>query len=157
MRQVLLPIAMIVVAVALAACGGGAEAEPTPARASPPPPPPAAGAPSGEAAPSAQTAGESGQGEGTTVTVINGDPGGATGAYNFVPSEQTFAVGETVTFVLKAESELHNFSIDDLGLDQDVNPGEEESVSVTFDTAGTYRFYCLFHEANGMEGTITVR
>ena len=156
MRQVLRPVAMIVVAVALAACGGGAEAEPTPARPSPPPPPPAAGGGTSDATASTP-AGAPAPGEGTTVNVVNGDPGGDTGEYKFVPSEQTFAVGETVTFVLKAESELHNFTIDDLGLDQDVSPGEEESVTVTFDAAGTYRFYCLFHEANGMEGTIIVQ
>ena len=157
MRQILSSVSIVIVIFALTACSGASESksETTTSRTSPNPPPPAAGVPYKET--SGSNTETSGSDSGTTVTVLNGDPGGPTGAYKFTPSEQTFAVGETVTFVLKAESELHNFSIDELEVDLDVDKGSEERITVTFDEPGSYKFYCLFHEANGMTGTITVQ
>ena len=158
MRPILTLIFLVVVSLVLAACGGSEEATPTAAPASPPPPAAApAQTPTEEPIASSPADTTPSNDEGTQVTIINGDPGGDTKAYAFVPAELTFAVGETVTFTLKAESEIHNFSIDAREVDEDVDGGEEVDVTVTFDEAGTHRFYCLFHEANGMEGTITVQ
>ena len=93
------------------------------------------------------------------VTVINRDLGGS-GAYAYEPSEFSFKAGDTVTFVNIAETELHSFTIDDLGIDVDIdggtNPGQEESVTITFDKPGVYPVICIYHEGNGMLGTITV-
>ena len=122
----------------LAACGGGDEDE----------------SPAATEAPAATTA-PTGGANGNVVEVVNQDPGGS-GKYAFDPSELKFKVGESVTFSLKAQTELHNFSIDDLDIDKDIGARETQELKVTFSEAGEYRFYCLFHEANGMEGTITV-
>ena len=159
MRPILTLVFVVLITLVLAACGEE-EVAPTAAPASPPPPAPAPApqTPTEEAtAPSPGNAGQPSDGGGTQVMLINGDPAGPTKAYDFVPAELDFKVGETVTFTVRSETEIHNFSVDALKIDQDVDGGQEAKVTFTFDQAGTYRFYCLFHEANGMEGTITVQ
>jgi plastocyanin len=95
-------------------------------------------------------------GSGTKVTIINGDPGGKTGEYMFKPDILSFTVGESVDITLVAESEVHNFSIDALDIDTDIDMGETSAFNYVFDKPGVYQFTCIFHEANGMVGTITV-
>ena len=96
---------------------------------------------------------------GTPVPVVNRDPAGS-GEYAFDPSEFVFTTGDTVTFQLTAETELHNFSAEGLEIDIDINgagsPGAKETLVFTFNNPGTYRVFCLYHEAQGMVGTITV-
>ena len=139
-RRSLQIIPAMLISLVIAACGGGEEATPaTPSAPAPPPPPPSA-------APAEV---------GGLVDVKNQDPGGS-GAYKFSPSEFTFKLGESVIFSLTAESELHNFTVEDLGIDSDVKPGEIVLVNHTFEKVGTFRLICIFHVANGMEGTITV-
>lgn len=93
---------------------------------------------------------------GKIVKILNKDPAMST-KYGFDPKDLTFDVGETITFRLTAQAELHNFTIDELNIDMDIEPRETEDLEMTFNEAGEYRFYCLFHEENGMEGTITVK
>lgn len=83
------------------------------------------------------------------------DPDGS--GYVFDPSEFNFSVGETVSFILTAETEFHTFTVDELGIDVGVDPGETETLTFTFDEAGEYYLYCIPHESLGMTGTITVR
>ena len=118
--------------VALVACGSDPEPAPTAAPTATPSQPP-----------------------GGTVVSLQ-DPGGS-GSYIFSPSEFTFSVGETVTFTLTSENEFHTFTVDDLGIDQDVNAGETVTLTFTFDTPGTFQLICLPHEVLGMVGTITVQ
>lgn len=126
--------------VALAACGSDTEPAPTAA-------PPTAQAAAPTATPS--------QPPGGTVVSLQ-DPGGS-GSYIFSPSEFTFSVGETVTFTLTSENEFHTFTVDDLGIDQDVNAGETVTLTFTFDTPGSFQIICIPHEVLGMLGTITVQ
>ena len=150
-------IASTVIMLALAVCGASEETTTTQGRSSPSPPPPAP-AQTNDTSVSASPvdAVKPSPGQGTPFTIVNEDPGGS-GEYKFNPSEFTFAVGETVDFTMTAETELHNFTVDDLGIDEDTEPGESATFSFTFDRAGTYKFICIFHEINGMVGTITVK
>ncbi|HEX6261303.1 MAG TPA: cupredoxin domain-containing protein [Actinomycetota bacterium] len=52
----------------------------------------------------------------------------------------------------------HNFSIRDTDVSEDVDPGEEEESEDLFENldAGTHEFFCRFHEAEGMVGTIVI-
>lgn len=52
----------------------------------------------------------------------------------------------------------HNFTIQGTELSTDVEPGEDEETDEVGDHvgAGTFRFYCRFHEDAGMVGTIVV-
>lgn len=50
----------------------------------------------------------------------------------------------------------HTFTSDELGVDQEVQPGEKQEVEVDLTEAGTFEFYCRFHKAGGMRGAIVV-
>ena len=79
----------------------------------------------------------------------------------FEPKDLTFKLGETVCFTIIAETELHSFTVDELGIDIDINgsgdPGATLNHPFTFDKAGTFRLACIYHEGNGMVGTVTVQ
>ncbi len=128
---------------ALVACGSnnGGQAAPAPPPTTAPAPPTAA-----PAAPSLP--------EGV-VEVINRDLGGS-GEYRFDPAEFTFSVGQEVTFAIVAETEFHTFTVDDLDIDVEIDAGETEMFTYTFDKAGTYELICIPHQAQGMTGAITV-
>ena len=96
---------------------------------------------------------------GTSVTVTNRDLAGS-GVYEFDPAELSFTLGETVNFTIIGETEYHTFTVDELGIDEEVdasqNPGAEATFTYTFDQAGEFPLVCLVHELDGMVGTITV-
>ena len=148
-------IVATIITLALAVCGASDEATPIQGRSSPSPPPPARASDTNVSAPAVDAVRPS-AGQGTPFTIVNEDPGGS-GAYKFNPSEFFFAVGETVDFTMTVETELHNFTVEELSIDEDTKPGEAVTFSYTFDRAGTYKFICIFHEVNGMVGTITVK
>ena len=89
------------------------------------------------------------------VRVINRDQGGS-GEYRFDPAQLRFEVGQEVTFSLKGETEFHTFTVDELGIDVSMDVGETVEYTYTFDQAGTFRLYCIPHEALGMTGEIVV-
>ena len=137
--------------IASAACGGD-ETPATPSRPSPAPPPPAPAAAPPAAAPVSQPAAQGG----TPVTVDLQDVA-CCGAQRFDPSELTFAVGQAVNFTLTARTEFHTFTLDDLEIDVQVDGGTTETLSFTFERAGTFKLVCTVHELEGMLGTITVQ
>lgn len=143
---VALTLLATLMSVALVACGSSDADSPIAA-----PPTPTAQA----AAPTAAPTTPSQPPDGATVVSLQ-DPGGS-GSYKFSPSEFTFSVGETVTFTLASETEFHTFTVDDLGIDQDVNAGETVTLTFTFDTPGTFQLICIPHELLDMVGTTTVQ
>jgi plastocyanin len=71
----------------------------------------------------------------------------------FEPTVLEGKPGERVTLELKNEGgSEHNLTIDELQIDQDVEPGEEAEVEVTFPDSGTLTFYCKYHRGQGMAG-----
>ena len=92
---------------------------------------------------------------GDEFTVNLQDPGGGS-SYQFDPSEMTFNVGDTVTFVLTADTEFHTFTVDGLCIDEAVDVDAPVTLALTFDKPGTFPLICIPHELNGMVGTITV-
>ncbi len=159
MLKRLIPLVIIGVILSLAAvaCGGDGDSDPTatPGQSSPSPVPaaPTATAASGGSNGSSQTTAQPG---GMTVEVLNRDNGGS-GKYAFEPADFTFKVGDTVTFVMTAETEFHTFTVDDLDIDEAVSSGDTVEFTVTFDKAGEFHLFCIPHEALGMEGTIKVQ
>lgn len=106
---------------------------------------------------------------------IKGDVG-MTSAHAFEPEELTVQVGDTVTFS-NDSSESHTvtayedglpdgatyFASGDFASEQEarddvagglIKPGK--TFDVTFDEPGTYRYFCIPHESDGMAGTIVV-
>jgi len=106
---------------------------------------------SAEAAPADGEEQAAGQGAGQAVEVE---------AYDiyFEPKELSIPANTDVTVQVPNEgAALHNFSIDELGIDVDIAPGATEEVVINA-PAGEYQFYCNVpgHKQAGMVGTLTV-
>ena len=148
-------LAAVTVAVVATACGG--DEDPTPTPPPPPPPPPAAQVATPTDTPASTVSVPDGCGAGDiSFRVENQDPGGS-GSYVFVPKEMSFKVGDTVCFNLSAETEFHTFTVDELEIDIDLEPGTSKTHTITFAKAGSFKLICIPHEALGMVGTITVQ
>jgi len=97
-----------------------------------------------------------------------GDDGGADGApqtleltakeFSFIPDKLRVEEGRTVEVRFKNSGGVpHTFTLDEFDVDAELSPGEEQVVLVaTPARAGQYSYYCRFHRAQGMEGTITI-
>jgi plastocyanin len=67
----------------------------------------------------------------------------------------TLAAGDSVK-VTDADPDVpHNFVVSGVGRSETMSSGDV--FTLRFPTAGTFQFVCTFHQAQGMEGTITVR
>lgn len=61
--------------------------------------------------------------------------------------------GGTLTVTLHNEgSRPHTFTIDSLGVDEELSGGDEVEVEVTLPDSGATAFYCRFHRDAGMQG-----
>jgi plastocyanin len=75
----------------------------------------------------------------------------------FSPTALTGAAGEEATISISNTGDApHTFTIEDADIDEELQPGDEVEVSVTFPESGTLDFICRFHVGQGMEGTLTV-
>jgi plastocyanin len=78
---------------------------------------------------------------------------------SFEPAGVTIDVGEKVTW--NNEGGFHNVHFDDGSFEQPASPSFDwETVERTFDTPGTFRYYCEQHggpDGVGMSGTVGVR
>jgi uncharacterized cupredoxin-like copper-binding protein len=77
----------------------------------------------------------------------------------FVPNTFSIPANTPTRVTLKnTGATLHNFSIDDLHIKQDVQPGQSVDIEINA-PAGEYEFYCDVpgHKAAGMVGTLTVQ
>ena len=159
MLKRLIPLLMVMGMISLAAiaCGGDAEPTQTSQRASPSPPPQAPTVPADATETATEENGDVTPPPGTAVTVDLLDLGGGNASYEFSSDEFTFSVGETVTFTLVSQAEFHTFTVDDLEIDVIVNGGDTETLTFTFDQAGTFELICSPHQFLGMVGTITVQ
>src|SRR5262245_26302482 len=57
--------------------------------------------------------------------------------------------------VTNKDSIEHNFTFKEAGADQDVEGGEDATVTLTAPAAGSYEFFCKYHP-QAMRGTVTV-
>jgi plastocyanin len=77
--------------------------------------------------------------------------------FYFNPTILKGTAGQKVTLDLSNEgSALHNFSITDQGIDQDVQSGKKAEVTVSFPQSGTLVFFCKYHQTLGMVGALEV-
>ena len=73
--------------------------------------------------------------------------------YYFEPTFLKASPGATIHVELENEGDdTHTFTIDSLGIDQEVAPGDSATVDVTLPQEGAVRFYCRFHGNMGMQG-----
>jgi plastocyanin len=77
--------------------------------------------------------------------------------YYFKPKTISIPLGEAVRIVLKnVGRSTHTFTIDELGINMRLAPGETKSIEITASKAGSYVLYCIPHRALGMVGNFTV-
>lgn len=59
--------------------------------------------------------------------------------------------------VLRNEGRVsHTFTIDELGINVRLAPGETKIMEITLSKAASYIFYCIPHRGLGMVGNLTV-
>ena len=77
--------------------------------------------------------------------------------FSFGPTYVKVTSGQRLTVALTNEGEApHTFTIDGIGVDQTVQPGESASVEVALPVAEAVAFYCKFHQGGGMQGAFYV-
>src|SRR5438309_9168655 len=88
-------------------------------------------------------------GGGATVNLVAKD-------FMFEPTTITATAGKPVTVTIKNEGQAeHNFSIESLKVNQDVEKGESKTVTFTPTQSGAIQFFCEYHKtSHGMVGTL---
>jgi plastocyanin len=75
----------------------------------------------------------------------------------FNPTVVSGSAGQTVDVTVKNEgSAEHSFTVDALGIDKDIEPGQEVTVSVKLPQSGALTFHCKYHKTLGMVGEFKV-
>ncbi|MET0902518.1 MAG: cupredoxin domain-containing protein [Acidimicrobiales bacterium] len=73
--------------------------------------------------------------------------------FYFGPTFTQAEAGSTVTVSLFNEGDTtHTFTIDSLGIDEELAPEATLEVEVTLPESGAVRYYCRFHADQGMQG-----
>jgi cytochrome c oxidase subunit II len=131
-----------VLALAVAGCGGGSDDNAGSASA-------ATAAPQTTSAPSTTAAAAAGGGGEDEVQLVTTD-------FKFDKTSLKAKAGSQVKVELRNQGKAeHNFTFTEGDADQDVEAGEDATVSFTAPAAGSYGFHCKYHPAT-MKGTITV-
>lgn len=129
-----------------------------------------AGSGGGSATPAAT--GSGGSGGGGYGSGYGGGGGGATGSsgsggaggsvltltqvnYQFTPAKITVKQGDTITVSDTNPNTPHTFTITGTDIDVANDPMGSQDVAIDLEP-GTYDFFCRFHKAQGMTGTLTV-
>ena len=103
-----------------------------------------------------------GDDDGSTYSNGNGSPGENEiwmQNISFMPDAKTISTGTTITWINK-DASSHTVTSgapgSPTGLFDSGSIGQDEQFSYTFNSAGTFNFYCSFHP-DQMQGTITVQ
>jgi plastocyanin len=154
MRTRLLKILVLVVAVGLVASACSKKSNP-----------PASGTTTTESTPGSEVTTTESEGTMTigsdeandhgTQTVSGGSIDVEVDNFYFEPTVIKGAAGAQVTLTIKNDSTtLHNFSLQDQGIDQDIQPDATQSVTVTIPQTGFVEFFCKYHKGSGMVGEL---
>lgn len=78
-------------------------------------------------------------------------------SFYFEPTIIKGTAGQGIKLELENESDtLHNFSLAEQSIDQDVQAGQKMEVEVKLPESGFVEFFCKYHRATGMAGELTV-
>ena len=76
----------------------------------------------------------------------------------FNPNVITIPNGTTTTLILKNKgTKEHTFTVEKLGIDTEIKPGEEKTITVNPKQPGTYELICRYHFQEGMVGKVVVK
>jgi plastocyanin len=77
--------------------------------------------------------------------------------FYFAPTVLQGEAGQTLTLEAFNEGDqAHTFTSEELGVDEEVEPGGETTLDVTFPGSGRVVFICRFHDGQGMRGALEV-
>ncbi len=74
--------------------------------------------------------------------------------FAFQPASLTAATGDTIAFTNEDDAK-HNITVEEAGIDEDVDAGGSTTVSLEGVDAGRYDFFCEYHK-EAMTGTLEV-
>jgi plastocyanin len=75
----------------------------------------------------------------------------------FSPKVITIPNGRTTTLILKNVGKReHTFTVKELRIDAEVQPGKEKTITVKPEKPGTYDLICRYHFKEGMVGKVIV-
>lgn len=76
----------------------------------------------------------------------------------FNPKAITIPNGTTTTVILKNNGKKeHTFTVKNLGIDAEVQPGKQTTITVSPKQPGTYELICRYHFQEGMVGKVIVK
>jgi plastocyanin len=76
----------------------------------------------------------------------------------FNPETITIPNGKMTTLILKNEGQKeHTFTVEKLGIDAEVQPGKEKTITIKPQNPGTYELICRYHFNSGMVGKVIVK
>lgn len=76
----------------------------------------------------------------------------------FNPKVITIQNGTATTLILKNKGKrVHTFTVAKLGIDAEIQPGNEKTITVTPKQPGTYDLICRYHFRAGMVGQVVVK
>jgi plastocyanin len=76
----------------------------------------------------------------------------------FNPKDITIPNGTSTTLILKNKGvKEHTFTVEQLGVDAEVQPGKEKTITVNPKQPGTYELICRYHFQEGMVGKVIVK
>jgi plastocyanin len=77
--------------------------------------------------------------------------------FYFKPTVLKGTAGQQIRLELENESStLHNFTLADQNMDQDIQAGQKMEVTVKLPASGFLEFFCKYHKASGMVGELSV-
>ncbi len=76
--------------------------------------------------------------------------------YKFEPSSITVKKGEKIKLILTSKDIYHTFTVDELGINIEVFPGQTVTKEIVPNKSGTFKLYCVPHESLGMVGEFSV-
>ncbi|WP_066064334.1 cupredoxin domain-containing protein [Neobacillus soli] len=76
----------------------------------------------------------------------------------FNPQVITIPNGTATTLILKNKGvKEHTFTVEKLGIDAEVQPGKEKTITMKPTQPGTYDLVCRYHFRGGMVGKVIVK
>jgi uncharacterized cupredoxin-like copper-binding protein len=76
----------------------------------------------------------------------------------FNPKVITILKGKTTQLVLKNKGRKeHTFTVEKLGIDAEIQPGKEKTISANPKKPGTFELICRYHFGEGMVGKVIVK
>ncbi|KOP81648.1 cupredoxin domain-containing protein [Cytobacillus solani] len=76
----------------------------------------------------------------------------------FNPKVITISTGRTTKLILKNKGKKeHTFTVEKLGIDVEVQPGKEKTITLKPTKPGTFELICRYHFQEGMVGKVVVK